>query len=159
MKVKKLIVSPSKRYVCNTGKFLEINKAAFGAKFYFTDYKGNILYCVKNAYLHELIVSNTSNPHEITTDDSEFKLLQWSNDGNSVYFLEYSILASTMLYKSVFIDFDNQHVYVINENEYGMKLINELSVIGFSFDMHTIVAELTKHKLYPIELSRFSVEC
>ena len=53
MKVKKLIVSPSKRYVCNTGKFLEINKAAFGAKFYFTDYKGNILYCVKNAYLHE----------------------------------------------------------------------------------------------------------
>ena len=49
MKVKKLIVSPSKRYVCNTGKFLEINKAAFGAKFYFTDYKGNILYCVKNA--------------------------------------------------------------------------------------------------------------
>ncbi len=150
MTISQVLVSPNKRYICNIGKLEELNKGAFGAKFNFSDYQEGVLYYIKGTYLHELILEDNNNID--TQGNQDYKLLIWLADGNSVYFLEYSIVYSLMQYKSVFVDFHDELVYVINENEDKMAIVNKLLFNKRSFDMNDIKSVLANHNIKPFKL-------
>ncbi len=134
----KILISPNGAIACHIKRIEEINKAAFGAKAFFLNYKGQKLYDVGKEYLHELPVKNASDCQIEDGFDSNYKFLQWSEDGGGVYFLEYQIRKGHFYYVSTIIDFANNQVYRIDENDEKSKQIDTLSISEKPFDMNYI---------------------
>jgi hypothetical protein len=149
----KLLISPNKLVICQIGKIVEINKAAFGAKYFFLDIHDKVLYKKKNTYLHELKIRKEGDSQIEEQNNLKFKLLQWSNDGNSVYFLEYSFENRNLFYWSTIIDFKEKKIYRINENENHLRIVNELSISEAPFNISDVKSKLVNEQIFADFLS------
>ena len=63
-----------------------------------------------------------------------------------------------MQYKSVFVDFHDELVYIINENEDKMAIVNKLLFNKRSFDINDIKSVLANHNIQPFKLSLFNAK-
>src|SRR5437763_13691307 len=114
--------SPNGSFLCYLGKTQELNKAAFGCKGFFTNSNKHLIYYKKETFFHELHshielekVKKGQMLYENKIENLQYIL--WSNQGNMVYFLEYSWDVDTNYYYSVFLDFKNNLYYRIFENK------------------------------------------
>ncbi|MBI3235036.1 MAG: hypothetical protein HYZ42_13545 [Bacteroidetes bacterium] len=137
-------VSSNGLSACHIGEFEELNKAAFGTKFYFTDIYNRLIYYRKGAYLHEL---NDSGQVGV-----EPELLKWSKDGDSVYFLEYSFSTKSLFYWSTIIVFSERKIYRIDENVNKFSLVNQWVIKNNLFKTEEVLEKLSDNNIFGVML-------
>jgi hypothetical protein len=136
----KSLDSPNGKFACKIKKITELNKSAFGTRSMFTDRNGKLIYYKKGTYLHELGDSFKTGTKMISSGIGEFYLVQWSETGDSVYFLQYSIKNGSALYINVVIEFLNKRLFLIEDSCF--------KAIGLNFDlMRPFNLEIVEKKL------------
>lgn len=133
--------------------FGELNKAAWGCKYYFTSSNNRLLYFKHKTYLHELhskeelaeinralITSFGGAIHSFNISD--YKFVQWSIRGECAYFLQYSVSKGVLNYYSIFIDFETKNIYSIDETSNNFEIINTLKIINANFEWQFVQQQL-----------------
>lgn len=144
-------LSPSALFYYRIQNPVALNPSAFGCKIAFYNMKDELIYHRKKYYAHELHSNDeikaekekvTLNIKNNLLENQSLKFVSWSKQGNVAYFMEYQKMNFDVTYESVFLFFDKQYSYRINESKSDFKIIDELKVVEGIYDEHNLENQL-----------------